>query len=92
MEYGSDAALVKSVLMEIIKSQPLFLDSATPGAADPFVGLIALKDSSVDFVLRAWVKTSDYWTVWFWLNETVYTELPKRGISFPFPQLDVHMN
>ncbi|MBO4433865.1 MAG: mechanosensitive ion channel, partial [Bacteroidales bacterium] len=90
--YGSDADAVKSALLEIAASCPGVLDSSTPLAAAPFVGLTALKDSSVQFVLRLWVKTTDYWPAWFYLNETIYKELPaKYGIQFPFPQMDVHL-
>ncbi|MBO4434828.1 MAG: mechanosensitive ion channel [Bacteroidales bacterium] len=90
--YGSDADAVKSALLEIAASCPGVLDSSTPLAAAPFVGLTALKDSSVQFVLRLWVKTADYWPAWFYLNETIYQELPARyGIQFPFPQMDVHL-
>ena len=92
VEYGSDAAAVKAALLEIIAAQEGTLDAATPGAADPFVALLALKDSSVDFVVRVWVKREDYWNVFFSLNESVYTLLPsKYGIQFPFPQMDVHI-
>ena len=90
--YGTDAEKVKAALLEIVKQQPLFLDASTEGAADPFVGLKELSASSVDFVVRAWVNAPDYWTAYFWLNETVYSQLPdKYGIAFPFPQLDIHV-
>lgn len=90
--YGSDLEAVKSALLEIAASCPGVLDAKTPLCADPFVGLTSLKDSSVQFVLRLWVKTTDYWPAWFYLNETVYKELPaKYGIQFPFPQMDVHL-
>jgi len=91
ISYGCDAEQVKAALMDIIKGQELILDATMQGAADPTVVLSALKDSSVEFYIRVWVRASDYWTVYFWLNETVYTELPKQGISFPFPQMDVHL-
>jgi small-conductance mechanosensitive channel len=43
-------------------------------------------------VVRAWVNGADYWTARFQLQETIYKELPtKYGISFPFPQLDIHL-
>jgi len=90
--YGSDLDAVKSALLEIASSCPGVLDAKTPLCADPFAGLTSLKDSSVQFVLRLWVKTTDYWPAWFYLNETVYRELPaKYGIQFPFPQMDVHL-
>ena len=67
------------------------LTAKQKGAADPFVALQGLGESSVDFIVRAWVKTADYWTVRFDLTESIYTELPKVGIQFPFPQMDVHI-
>ena len=91
VSYGSDADLVKSVILELIRSQALFLDASTPGAADPFIALKELADSSIVFVVRAWSATSDYWTARFWLTEAIYKTLPERGISFPFPQLDIHL-
>jgi small conductance mechanosensitive channel len=51
-----------------------------------------LADSSVNFVVRPWVKTSDYWPVHFDLLETIKIELDKAGIEIPFPQLSVHVN
>lgn len=58
----------------------------------PKVVVDQLADSSVNLSARAWVKTPDYWGVYYDLNERIYTELPKAaGISFPFPQMDVHV-
>lgn len=58
----------------------------------PSVVVSELASSSVDLSARAWVMTPDYWGVFYSINERIYTELPRRaGISFPFPQLDVHM-
>lgn len=58
----------------------------------PFVGLNELGDSSINLVVRAWTHSSNYWNVYFEMNERFYTELPKKGFSFPFPQLDVHFD
>ena len=58
----------------------------------PFVELGALADSSVNFTVRLWVKTADYWGVWFNMNRKVYEEFNKRGIGFPFPQIQVHQS
>ena len=58
----------------------------------PFVELGALADSSVNFTVRLWVKTADYWGVWFDMNRKVYEEFNKRGIGFPFPQIQVHQS
>ena len=50
-----------------------------------------MADSSVNLSIRAWVKNGDYWNVFFEHNERFYKELPKAGINFPFPQMDVHL-
>lgn len=57
----------------------------------PKVFVDSLGSSSVDLTVRAWTKTTDYWAVYYFYNEKFYTELPECGISFPFPQLDVHL-
>lgn len=91
VDYSSDNATVKEVLMSLLKSDPRVLNDSTEGAANPFVALNALKDSSVEYVMKGWVKTDDYWNVMYDMNEAIFTELPKHGISFPFPQMDVHL-
>lgn len=58
----------------------------------PFVGLNEMADSSINLVVRAWTHSSNYWNVYFEMNERFFTELPKLGFSFPFPQLDVHFD
>lgn len=57
----------------------------------PSVIVNELADSSVVLKARAWVRSNDYWAVFYQINELIYTELPKAGINFPFPQLDVHL-
>ncbi len=91
VSYGSDAEQVKEVVLSLIKANPVFLDESVEGCADPLVALMDLGDSGISFVVRAWVKTANYWTARFWLTESIYTQLPKAGISFPFPQVDVHI-
>lgn len=56
----------------------------------PLIVVSELADSSVNFTVRVWVNTSDYWPVNFHLTETVKKEFDKAGISIPFPQMDVH--
>ena len=92
VEYGTDAAVCKEKLLEIARADERVLDATTHGAADPLVAVQKLADSSVDFLVRVWVKYKDYWPVQFDLNERIYTELPKAGIQFPFPQMDVHVH
>ncbi len=57
----------------------------------PVVFLAQLADSSVNLTARAWVRSADYWTVYYDFNERIYNTLPLHGISFPFPQLDIHL-
>lgn len=58
----------------------------------PFVGLSEMGDSAIVFVVRAWTHSSNYWGLYFDMNERFYKELPEMGFSFPFPQLDVHLD
>lgn len=92
VEYGTDAAKCSARLGELMRADSRVLDSSTKGAADPVVVLSQLADSAVIFSARAWVKTEDFWDVYFKLNSEIYTELPKAGIQFPYPQLDVHVH
>lgn len=87
VEYGSSSDTVKEVLNSIIKDDARILKKP----AEPFIALSALKDSSIQFTIRLWVSASDYWGVYFETIEKIYNELPKNGINFPFPQLDVNI-
>ena len=87
--YGTNAQECIDALVAIMKEDPRILDSSTPGAADPFAALEAQNSSDISFTVRAWVKTSDYWDVFFDLNQRMYTELPAKGIHFAYPHLDV---
>lgn len=84
-EYGEDYNKVESVINRLIAADERILN--TP---EPFVNLIALADSSVNVVVRVWVKSEDYWDVFFSMNKAVYTTFNKEGINFPFPQLTIH--
>ena len=57
----------------------------------PKVYLSEMADSSINLTVRAWALATDYWAVYFDYNERFYAELPKAGLNFPFPQLDVHL-
>ena len=87
VEYGSSSEKVISILNSIIKDDTRILKEP----AEPFIRLSALKDSSIQFTIRLWVDASDYWGVHFDTLEKIYNELPKNGINFPFPQLDVNI-
>jgi len=85
VEYGEDYEKVENVINKLIAADERILD--TPA---PFVNLIALADSSVNVVVRVWVKSENYWDVFFSMNKAVYATFNKEGINFPFPQLTVH--
>jgi small conductance mechanosensitive channel len=84
--YDDDLKVARDVLMRICAEHPLVLDDPAPA-----VFVTELGDSSVNFNVRPWVKTADYWTVWGDLMETGKVELEAAGCSIPFPQRDVHM-
>jgi small conductance mechanosensitive channel len=83
--YDDDLRLAKSVLLEIIEADPRILKDP-----EPFVAVSELADSSVNFITRSWVKSDDYWDVHFDLIEKVKLTFDERGISIPYPQMDVH--
>lgn len=85
VEYGENFDKVESTVQRIIAADKRILN--TP---EPFIALHALDASSVNVVIRVWVKTADYWGVYFDMNKTVYAVFNKEGIGFPFPQLTVH--
>lgn len=58
---------------------------------DPSVVVSEMADSSIQLTARAWVRSGDYWSVFYAYNERIYSELPGHGINFPFPQMDVHI-
>lgn len=91
VEYGTVAADVKAALQSIIDSEPRVLYTSAGAPADPLIAVNALKDSAVEYLVRAWVKKEDYWDTFYCLNEKIYKELPEKGIGFPFPQMDVHL-
>ena len=91
VEYGTSAEKTCELIQSLIKEDPRILTAATGGKADPFVALSALKDSSILFVIKVWVKSEDYWDVNYGLLTKIYEELPKNGIQFPYPKLDVNI-
>jgi small conductance mechanosensitive channel len=59
---------------------------------EPTIGVLELADSSVNFAVRPWVKSSDYWPVYFGLMESFKKRFDQEGISIPFPQQDVYLH
>lgn len=91
VEYGTSIDDIRTVLLRIASENDKILDHNTPGAWDPWVVVNSLGDSNVEVKLRVWATGADFMGVIYWLNETIYTELPKNGIQFAFPQMDVHI-
>lgn len=86
VSYDDDIRLVKETLEAIISRQKLLLEEPSHTIAVSELG-----DSSVNFVVRPWVKTPDYWKAYFALLEDIKVSFDEKGISFPFPQQDVHL-
>ena len=91
VEYGTSADSACELIHTLIKEDSRILTAETSGKADPFVALCALRDSSIQFSIKVWIKSEDYWDVNFDLLKKIYTELPKHGINFPYPKLDVNI-
>lgn len=86
VSYTADIAKTKKVLADILDNNPLVLKDPTYT-----IGLAELADSSINFVVRPWVKTSDYWPVRFELLEQIKNALDAAEIEIPFPQMDLHV-
>lgn len=86
VSYESDILKVRGILKDIVQQHRLVLDYP-----EPFVGLLEQADSSLNFAVRVWVNTPDYWTVYFDLLEEVKLRFDKEEISIPYPQIDLHL-
>ena len=87
VSYGDDIDKVRKVLAEVLaKDDRILKDPA------PTIGVLELADSSVNFAVRPWVKTTDYWDVFFATQENIKKQFDAAGISIPFPQQDVHLH
>ena len=85
--YSDDIEKTERVLQEIVESHPSVLRSPEPN-----IKLHTLNSSSVDFIVRPWVKTDDYWDVYWDITREVKMRFDREGISIPFPQQDVHLH
>lgn len=87
VSYGDDLDKVKKTLADIlVKDERVLQDPA------PIIGVLELADSSVNLVVRPWVKTADYWDVFFATQESIKKRFDAEGITIPFPQQDVHLH
>lgn len=84
--YNDDIKKAKEVIQGVLAEEKRILPEPAP-----LIAVSELADSSVNFVVRPWVKTGDYWGVYFALHENIKLALDANGISIPFPQQDVHM-
>jgi len=85
--YGDDIRKAKEILQRLMRKDDRILTDP-----EPVVALAELADSSVNFVVRPWVKSGDYWTALWDLTEKVKLTFDQEGVSIPFPQQDVHMH
>lgn len=85
--YKSDLKKTKQVILDTLLKDPRVLPEPAPT-----VGVVALADSSINFVVRPWCKTEDYWNLLFDTNIAIKEALDENGIEIPFPQMDVHLN
>lgn len=86
VSYEEDVIRVKNVLINILKNNELVLEEP-----EFFVGISMHGDSAINFIVKAWCKTEDYWTVYYDLLETVKIKFDEEGISIPYPQMDLHV-
>ena len=84
--YDADLSRVKEILKEIVSKDERVLSDP-----EPMIAVAELADSSVNLVVRAWVKTADYWGVKFDATETIKKRFDEEGIGIPFPQRDIHI-
>jgi small conductance mechanosensitive channel len=84
--YSDDIAKAEEILWKIVKEHPLVLENP-----EPVIKVSALGASSVDFIVRPWSNTADYWDVYWDITRSVKVEVDKAGVSIPFPQSDVHL-
>ena len=86
ISYGDDVDVARREILAILESDKRVLREIAP-----LVFVKTLNSSSVDLSIRAWVAHSDFWDLYFDINERMYKELPAKGINFPFPQMDVNI-
>jgi small conductance mechanosensitive channel len=87
ISYSDDIDKVKAILLKMAQEDERVLKDENP----PEVMVEALGDSSVKLILRSWVKSEDYWGLFFDITEGVKKRFDASGISIPFPQRDVHI-
>ncbi|MES9832228.1 MAG: mechanosensitive ion channel domain-containing protein [Candidatus Thiodiazotropha sp. DIVDIV] len=84
--YDDDIKKARDLIDQILKADETVLKDP-----EPTIMLLELGESSIDFAVRPWVKSGDYWTTRAALLEAIKTQFDQQGISFPYPQRDIHM-
>jgi small conductance mechanosensitive channel len=87
VSYDADLRQAKEVLKSVLDKEPRILKEPAYTVA-----VQALADSSVNFVVRPWVNTTDYWPTYFSLVENIKIALDEANITIPYPQMDVHLH
>ncbi len=85
--YGDDVDKAEQVIKRMCDEDARILKDP-----EVFIAVSELADSSVNFAVRAWVKSDDYWGVFFDMNKKVYKVFAEEGLNIPFPQMDVHVH
>src|SRR6056297_1806979 len=85
--YGDNVETARKVLKDLMDADDRVLKDP-----EVFIAVSELGDNSVNFAVRAWVQASDYWPLYFAMNERVYNAFNKEGLNIPFPQMDVHLH
>ncbi len=89
--YGDDIEKARKIILDIANAYEHVLDH-TKAPDGPFVKVVELGDSSVNFTCRLWAPVPNYWDVYFHMTEEVKKAFDREGVSIPFPQMDVHLN
>lgn len=87
ISYGDNYDVARAALLDIVNEDSRIEQDPNP----PYIALSSLGDSAVNVLVRVWVPSTEYWSVYHSLNEKIYKQLPEKGIHFPFPQLDVRI-
>jgi len=87
VDYGTDYDKAKSIIQNILSSEKRILNDPSP-----YIALKMLNQSSVDILIRVWVKRPNYWDVYYNVNEQIYKVFATQGINIPFPQMTIHLS
>jgi len=87
VSYNTKIDSVRKTVIDIIKNNSKILKEP-----ESFIGLNEFGDNSLNFVVRVWTETINYWEVYFYINEAIKQSFDKENIEIPYPQLDIHMN